>query len=436
MSDRSHTPEAQPRGGRLRRFLKGAVIYAGIIAVTLVIVDLILIGLNLFPPKYTPGDPQLGWISGEPTGHMQTVRCLEYSTNTHWTYTRNEDGIRTELSSAVLREDTSGIKLAVGGDSQTDLCAPNSAVHWGVMERELRARNIPVRVFAYPAGKYSPLQQYLALKKSIADYHADGLILNVYTGNDIFDMLRLDDRPYFVKTASGYRIAPPQWYQEDPPGEHHRSRVLFAFRSVAKATGLRNIWVRLLYLRDVARDQHQGLGAVMRYMNDLRESASGDIGYPGAFLAQMLNQQLFFHRFPGSRAESLDRFRALLRMAKAEQPGKLLFLSPLPSYELSQQQPVDTALLKVIARLPVTYDGGVREERELYEALREMAREEGWMFIDNFQPIRSYTGTRRLYNDFDYHLLPEASEIIGRNEADAIAAYLRSPNSPKSAQRK
>lgn len=413
------------RPSRFKRFLKTLAVYLAITVATLAIVDVVMILLNLFPPHYTPGHPELGWVSGSATGRMESVRCVEMSTGAVIHYDRNEDGIRTSLPAKRLREDTSLLKIAVGGDSQTDLCAPNAATHFGVMETELRRAGFPAAVFAYGAGKYSPLQAYIAVKKPIADYHADVLVLNIYTGNDVYDMLRLDDRPHFVKTEAGYRIAPPIWYQESPPGQVYRSRVMFVLRSIARKTGLRNVAVRIRYLRDVAREQHQGFFAALRYMNDLRKSASSEIGYPAAFSAQMLNQQLFFYHFPGSREECLNRLRALLHLIRQEQPNLMLVVSPIPSYELVKQQPVDSALFRVIRRLPITYEQGIREEEQLYESLRGLAAESGSVFVDDLGPLRAYSGKERLFNDFDYHLLPPASEIIGRAQAAAVANSLR-----------
>ena len=410
---------------RLRRFFVSTATYAAIVILTLVVVDIVLIALKLFPPRYVPGDPELGWVTHMATGRVETKSCMEMMSRQVYRYTRNEDAVRSELTSTQLRAPSNALKIAVGGDSQTDLCASNAQTHFGVMEAELEARGIPAIVYARPAGKYSPLQAYLALKKPIADYGANALVLNVYTGNDVYDMLRLDDRPHFVKTGTGYRIAPPIWYQEVPPGTVYRSRVLFAARSVARATGLRNAWVRVRYLRDAAREQAAGFRSVFGYMNDLRKASTSDVGYAAAFSAQMLNQQLFFHHFPGSEAESLNRVRALLELIRREHPQLLLVLSPLPSYQLVQEQPVDSALLEVFQRMPFTYAESVARENVLYESLRRMAAESGWVFVDNLPPLRQYRGSDRLFNNNDYHFEPNASAIIGRAQAEAVANHLK-----------
>jgi hypothetical protein len=293
------------------------------------------------------------------------------------------------------------------------------------MERELAARGVPALVAAYGAGRYSPVQSYVAFKKAITPYRPRAFVLNLYTGNDFNDILRVDDRPHFVRTDTGYVLAPPVWYRYDAPGVKRRSRVLFALRALAKRTGLLGLLQRVAVLRATATHYDRGLGTVVSYINDLRRSEAPSVGYSGAFAAQMLNQQLFFHHFPEGRSEALRRVRALLELVRREQPDLVLLLSPLPSYQLAQKQPVDTALRTTLARLPITYDGGVREERALYDTLRVLAAESGWLFADNLPALQAYRGPDRLYNSFDYHLLPVASAIIGRTQAEALAKHLR-----------
>ncbi len=420
-----HDPGAHVlRAARIKRLLLTTAQYGGIVLATLLAIDIACIVLGLFPPTYEYGEPDVGWVASPPTGAMHEDRCIDYTTGMTYSYTRNEDGVRTPYRTAELLSDSQSYLIGVTGDSQTDLCAPNAETHPGVLERTMNASGRRAVVLAYGAGRYSPLQDYVVFKKALQKYHPDAFVLNLYTGNDFYDMLRVDDRPHFVRSDSGYAIAPPVWYLYDAPGARRRSRVLFALRSLAKRTGVEGFIERVQQLRAVAAEQGKGLATVAAYMNDLRKSSEPSLGYPAAFSAQMLNQQLFFHRFPESRAESIRRVRALLQLIRQENPGMVLLLSPLPSYELAQQQPVDSALLRTIARLPITYESGVQEERALYDTLRVLALETGWLFADNLRPLQAYKGPDRLYNSFDYHLLPPASEIIGREQAETLKASL------------
>lgn len=414
-----------------RRLLRAAQ-YGGIVLVTLALVDLVCMAFGLFPPVYEYGEPDVGWVSSPPTGAMHVDRCVEFSTGDTITYLRNEDGVRTSLHAADLVASQRGRHIiGVTGDSQTDLCAPNEQTHPGVLERTLRARGVPTVVVAYGAGRYSPLQDYIVFKKVLTRYAPDVFVLNLYTGNDFYDILRVDDRPHFVHTDTGYAIAPPVWYRYDAPGLRRRSRVLYVIRSLAKRSGLLDLVQRVQMLLR-SGEPRASLRTIVAYMNDLRRSTDPSVGYSAAFTAQMLNQQLYFHYFPEGHGESLRRVQALLELVHRENPGLVILLSPLPSYQLAQQQPVDSALLRVLARLPLTYDGGVREEQALYDTLRVLAGKTGWLFADNLAALRAYRGSERLYNGFDYHLLPVASALVGRTEAEVLA-LARSSLMPASA---
>jgi hypothetical protein len=409
----------------LRRSLLPAATYASIVLITLVLLDITLMVLGLFPPKYEYGDPDVGWVAAPPTGKMRVDYCVEYLTGVVFSFTRNEDGVRTSVSARALTNRHSYL-IGVTGDSQTELCAPDEQTHPGVLQTDLNAASVRAVVAAYGTGRYSPLQDYLAFKKALKKYDPDAFVLNVYTGNDFYDMLRVDDRPHLVRTDSGYVIAPPVWYRYDEPGVQRHSRVLFALRSIARRLGIYDFVQRIQVLRGVAAEQGKGLGTVLAYLNDLRKAEEPSVKYSGALSAQMLNQQLFFYRFPTTRAESIRRVRALLTLVRRENPGMVLMLSALPSYELVQRPPVDAALVRTLGRLPITYEGGVREERALYDTLRVLAQETGWLFADNLPALQGYTGTGELYNHVDYHLLPPASEIIGGTQARVLLAYLRS----------
>jgi hypothetical protein len=410
--------------GRARRFASNVAVYALITAGSLAVADIALIALGLFPPPYAPGDAALGWTAGRATGEVYEDGCTDLTSGKQVLYTRNEEGIRSSRSAAVLRNNDGTVKIAVSGDSHTELCAPNEQVHFGVLERALTTAGVAAATFSNGAGKYSPLQAYLAVKQPIADYEASVLVLNLYTGNDFHDMLRVDDRPYFVPAPGGYKIAEPMWYQMDSPDVRPRSRVLYAIASLANGTGVPQTLVRLRYLREIAAAQGEGVSSVLGYMNDLRRSSAPEVGYPGAFTAQMLNQQLFFHRFPQSREESLRRVRALLDMIRREHPGVLLVMSPIPSWQLVHAEPADSVFLRTLERLPLTYEGGVADEHGLYEALRKDAGEAGWLFVDTLERLRAYSGAVPLYNTFDYHIEPVASEIIGRAQAEVIMPHV------------
>lgn len=410
---------------RGKRFLRALLTYGAIVVVTLVLLDVALMVTGLFPLRLDYGDPQLGWRPAAATGRMALGRCLDVATGKVIDYRRNEDGVRTSLSKAELMGDSTSAKIGVIGDSQTELCAPNAELHAGVLQATLDSQGIRSVALPYGAGKYSPVQAYLAFRLVLKPYAPKVMILNLYTGNDLYDILRVDDRPHFDATDSGYVLAPPVWYSRDDPKVRYRSRVLFAIRTMAEKVGIRRLYLRVQELNRVARQQGAGYGTVIGYMRDLYKAREPSVGYPDAFTSQMLNQQLFFHRFPHSKAESMRRIEALMKLIRQENPGLILVMSPLPSYELVGEQPVDSALIRTLSRVSITREDGVREEGELYDRMHTLAREQQWLFVDNLAALNGYSGTARLYNDYDYHLTPEASALVGKAQAAVLADTLR-----------
>jgi hypothetical protein len=280
-------------------------------------------------------------------------------------------------------------------------------------------------VLSNGVGGYSPLQSYLLFKQRLRRFQPEALLINVYTGNDFNDILRVDDRPHFVPKGDGYEIGPPIWYRYHDPEVRRHSRVMFVMRSLLDRVGLRNLYLRLLFLGAAAGQEEESWLTILDYMNDVRKSSEPTVGYSGALSAQFLNQQLFLHHFPSSEAEAMRRMRFLLRMIRSENPDLLLIMSPIPSYELVGEQPVDAALRRALERLPLTYGGGIEEEGRLYYALRDLAAQEGWLFVDNLAGLQAYGGSERLYNDYDYHVTEAASVIIGATQAEAIKHSLR-----------
>jgi len=163
---------AVSRASRIKRLLLATGQYGGIVLGTLIVADVACNALGVFPPTYEYGDPTVGWVAAPPMGVIGEYGCTEYSSGVKYTYTRNEDGVRTRFSAHQLVTDSERDLIAVTGDSQTDLCAPNEQTHPGVLEAVLNANGLRAVVLPYGAGRYSPLQDYLVFKKTLLKYHA------------------------------------------------------------------------------------------------------------------------------------------------------------------------------------------------------------------------------------------------------------------------
>ena len=215
-----------PRRGLVFRLAQVLVISL----VALAAFDIILVLLGAFPPRYNFGVPGLGWVP-EHNGAMMVDSCQDFATGGKRHFERNEIGIRTTRPVESIRADSISFKIAVVGDSHTDLCAPNDSTHPGVLEHALNRDGLKSIALSYGVGRYSPLQAYLLYDSRLTALGPTALVLNLYTGNDFYDMMREDDRPHFERVPGGYRIAPPEWFVFDDPDQPkwmRESRILFS----------------------------------------------------------------------------------------------------------------------------------------------------------------------------------------------------------------
>ena len=187
----------------------------------LALCDVVLILLNILPPKHLYGDQTVGFLNPQGTGVPYTFQ------SDHWRYSQsdsgliavNERGFRSDRTIRQIHSSPKKNSICVIGDSHTDLPYKNEYTHPFVLQRCLIESGFrDVEVFAAGRGSYSPLQACLYYENFVQDLQPSVLILNLYTGNDFFDMIRIDDRPYYEPDGAGkYRIHPPVWYKFTDP---------------------------------------------------------------------------------------------------------------------------------------------------------------------------------------------------------------------------
>src|SRR5438128_1576398 len=97
---------AVSRASRIKRLLLATGQYGGIVLGTLIVADVACNALGVFPPTYEYGDPTVGWVAAPPMGVIGEYGCTEYSSGVKYTYTRNEDGVRTRFSAHQLVTDS------------------------------------------------------------------------------------------------------------------------------------------------------------------------------------------------------------------------------------------------------------------------------------------------------------------------------------------
>src|SRR5437899_9700505 len=130
---------AVSRASRIKRLLLATGQYGGIVLGTLITADVACNLLGVFPPRYEYGDPMVGWVAALPMGVIGEYGCTEYSSGVTYTYTRNEDGVRTRFSAHQLVTDSERDLIAATGDSDTTLSAPNEQTPPGVLAAVLNA---------------------------------------------------------------------------------------------------------------------------------------------------------------------------------------------------------------------------------------------------------------------------------------------------------
>lgn len=415
--------------GALRRVLPAAALAVA----SLFLLDALLILLDVLPPRRVFGDPELGFREPEGTGVVRTWQ------SPHWRFHHsdsgrivlNERGFRTSRSVAEILRDTTRCRVAVIGDSQTDLPYRNDLTHPFIVQTGLRAGGLSgVEVLSAGRGRYSPLQAYLYFCAVVRDCRPQVLVLNLYTGNDLFDLVREDDRPVLQKDGDGYRVAPPVWYQYDDPALRDswtgQSRVLFAASRLLRWTGLSPYAARVRFLYPLARTQGGGAVEILGYLRDLSGTVEQGIPFPRAYGSQVLNQYLFFRSFPVARAESLSRLGWLLRRIRSENPSLRTVLSPIPSAALAGAIAGDPLYARRLAAARCDAPAVAQEEGLLYAAAVDSARAAGWDIIDNREVFSRLARVPDLYMWEDLHLSPLACRFLAENEVCGLLPLLAS----------
>jgi len=347
-------------------------------------------------------------------------------------------GVRTSkmFGGSELDEAASPLTIAMIGDSHSQLVFPNPLdSHEFVLERDLRARGFPVSMISAGRGRYSPLQEYLLFKNHVkGKYRPQVLLLNFYSGNDFYDMLRPDDRPHYVREDGGaITMRPPRWISfVDPESRSwvQRSRLLWGVDELANTLGYPRVVTRLRMLSAAANQSSGSLAETVRYLRNLASSQEPTLAYPAAFAAQILNQALYFQHFPESKADSIVFMRHLLAQIRAENPDLVLVLAAIPSAAVMNGIPADLrqAWKDTLDRTGLSAEKIAQLENELVDQLEASAAPAGWQFIDLRDCLGGRFSSGNLYSPEDLHISAAASRMIGECQAQAFlssAAFVR-----------
>jgi hypothetical protein len=369
-------------------------------------VDWTLVKLDLLRPPFAYGVPELGF------GYPGVRRSSDFG--------------------APRSSDSSGrLTIAMVGDSHSQIVFDHPLdSHEFVLESVLREHGYAVDVISAGRGRYSPLQEYVLFRRELRDKHRPAvLLMNFYSGNDFYDMLRPDDRPYFARDAGNAIVMrDPLWiFFVNPESRSwiERSRLLWGIDEISSRLGYPRVITRLRMLSAAADRAGHSYADTVRYLASLRRSQEPRLAYPAAFSAQILNQALYFQHFPESREEAVAYMRHLLEQARAENPDLVLVLSAIPSAAaLMNAMPDDVRSLwhDTLARTGLTEAWVARLENDLVDRLKSMSGPAGWVFVDLRDCLQGRSSAGELYASHDLHISAAASRLIGRCQADTLLA--------------
>jgi hypothetical protein len=384
--------------------LKSVLLVLAVNAAIVGAVDWTLVKLDLLSPPLAYGLSDLGF------GYPGVRRSTDYGVS--------------QVNNVPNR-----LPVAMIGDSHSELWFDNPLdSHEFVLESALRAEGLPIDMISAGRGKYSPLQEYLLFKRHLRDaYKPRVVLMNFYSGNDFYDMLRPDDRPHFERDENNAIVMrDPVWISYVNPETRswiERSRLLWSVDEIASRLGFPRITTRLRMLSASGR-RDRPRSDTLRYLAALRKSQDPRVGYPAAFAAQILNQAIFFQHFPESTNESIAYMRTLLRRARAENPDVLLVLSAIPSAALMHAVPHDLGQpwRDTLERTGLSAAWVAALEGSLVDQLKSSSTEEGWLFIDVRDCLQRGSAGEPLYSSFDLHINAEASRLIGQCQAETLLA--------------
>lgn len=318
------------------------------------------------------------------------------------------------------------MRTAVLGDSFTAGASNADDNFPSVLEQLLnQARpQTPVEVLNVGAGRYSPYQCFVRMQKEVLRLRPRHIIVAEYVGNDFLDMIRRDDRPFLTENRDGsFEAHRPQFVTYDDPTQKpsllERSRLLTLLRSLGGPT-LRYQLSRVKIMSDNLSEYGYGSGAVLSY---LAEIAKLDRVAHGMML-QILNQQVWFDRFPETLKLSLRINRHVIQLFRdtCHKRGIRLTYTVVPSKDMIEPEYMG----EVFGRLKQKDNRWTSEkvaafDNRLTDETMRACRDLGVEYID-LRSIREAKAGSPLYYQEDMHMGPEGNHAAARILAAGLLA--------------
>ena len=418
------------RAQYMKKFFAKILLMLGSTFVVLLIFDVILVATDLIPP-ISQGSLANRYIGFSP---FTNDRSLDAKDSKAGIVHINNRGFITRRSVQDIVESPRDLTIAVVGDSHTRLRAryiPLEKQHPFLLEGQLRDAGVNVEVLHAGYPRYSPLQEYLVYKHYLRDAFAPQvLVMNVYMGNDFYDLVRVDDRPYYSADPSGeIRLNPPQWYvyrDPDATGYLAESRVLgLLSRLTSRVSAFLSV-KKMRFLVDAAQANGKSWFSTFDYTTDLVGAKMDDMKDPTAYVTQVLNQGLFFGKyFSSSKERSKLHFRHLMKSIKKENPQLRVYICAIPSVLLRNQLPHEKSLHRVLDKLEITLASLRDLELDLYRSMKKSVEEAGFTFVDALEAFAAQPAEVELYNPIDLHINQRANDMLADLQAKALLQELQ-----------
>jgi len=368
--------------------------------------------LGYSPPGEEVGDPVLGFTTGR--NRTEIFEFPEYGglLRVHV----NNLGFFEEADTEVVKAPGSYRIVAVGDSQTAGECADNESFPNAL--EELLNHGLPggnVEVINAGAGRYSPYQYYVKAKTQLVQLHPDQLIVGIYMGNDLMDLIRHDDRPYLTVGPGGTVVHHnPEFVMLKDPATARSTleslRLVALGEHVLGPSLLYQVRRAHLLAHDVEGHANSPLD-VASYMIEVKRLTDISLG----FMTQALLQHVWFEHFPSTlptalflNGEVMKLFRELcsanhIRLTYVLIPTKLMI-------EPDDFRPVLEKVARVDNRL--TLGRLQRTEEQLTEATIKQCQALGIEVINLLPELRERRAGRRLYNPEEMHLRPVGNRAI------------------------
>ncbi len=305
-------------------------------------------------------------------------------------------------------------RIVVVGDSHTEGVSEKQDTYSSQLRDRLTQRDgVPIEVINAGVARYSPYQCYLRLKHDLVKFSPDLVIVALYVGNDLLDMLRIDDRPSMTLRGQHIVERSPQFLVfNDVPLRPWLSRS-FLYRAYRH---------RIKYSIDRIRVVHGIVGSVGGDLWDTWHVLTPFFKVMNrGIISQSLMQTLIFAKYPRARTDAfqlVDHVIGLHLDLAAEHRYELEFLL-IPSRiqieaNLEQQKIVEAFQVSGLTVRDMQMDD------MLYDDLYQLLRSKGVYVTDPRDQLREASSASTPMYWTDYHINANGAAVV----ADALCDHL------------